>query len=562
MSRRPDEDDLDRGWVTPAPEPRRYPEPSTVLLGKYKVESLIGEGGMSAVIKARHLELDEMVAIKCLLPEMMARKDIVARFVREAKAAVKLKGEHVARVHDVGRLENGIPFIVMEYLDGADLSAIIKHYGAQELTIAVDLIMQACEALAEAHSYGIIHRDIKASNFFVSQPDGQAPNLKVLDFGIATAPEGASDLTSTQSVIGTPAYMAPEQMRSSRTVDARSDIWSMGVVLYELLEGARPFRSEVYSELCLKVGMDPPHAMENPVVPDALRDVVLRCLEKQVEKRYQSVAELAFDLMPFASDPVQARAIVEQCARLLGRRGSRMIPVVRGQTGAGAEPKTPSEDRYRDSGPIETDSGPIKRLTPRSGQLAAAIPDHAPKTPISISGVLPKPSTVLGRPTPTDGGKPKTPTSVNKAKGEISESIARPVWRSRRGLYASATVALLALGGAGVYAMATRDRGRPAPVVPAAPEVPRAPETPAPPPVTPPVTPPIRPTLEVKAPPRAPATPFELPSLFVFEAAPTTAAIAPVEPVETKKPARRTKLTTKKPPPKVETPKSDPYGRR
>src|SRR5207248_3880956 len=144
---------------------------------------------------------------------------------REAKAAVKLKGEHVARVSDVGRLENRIPYIVMEYLEGADLNAIIKHHGAQDPQVAVDLILQACEAIAEAHSIGIIHRDIKASNFFIIQRDGGPPVLKVLDFGIATAPQGASELTDAQSVIGTPAYMAPEQMRQARIADARSDIW-------------------------------------------------------------------------------------------------------------------------------------------------------------------------------------------------------------------------------------------------------------------------------------------------------------------------------------------------
>src|SRR5512139_453084 len=243
---------------------QRYPQPGEVLLGKYRVESLIGEGGMGAVLKAHHIDLDEPVAIKCLLPEMMDRKDIVSRFQREAKAAVKLKGEHVARVLDVGKLDTQVPFIVMEYLDGADLGEILKHYGPQDPALAADLLLQACEAIAEAHSIGIIHRDIKASNFFVVQPEGQAPTLKVLDFGIATAPEGTSDLTGTQAVIGTPAYMAPEQMRAAVQADHRSDIWSMGVVLYELLEGQRPFRSEVYSELVLKVGMDPPHDMVSP----------------------------------------------------------------------------------------------------------------------------------------------------------------------------------------------------------------------------------------------------------------------------------------------------------
>src|SRR5438067_7220904 len=149
----------------------RFPEPGAVLLGKYRVDSLIGEGGMGAVVKAKHLDLDEMVAIKILLPEMIDRNEIVQRFLREAKAAVKLKGEHVARVLDVGRLDGifkGVPYIVMEYLEGADLNAIVKHHGAQEPEVAADLMLQACQAIAEAHALNIIHRDIKASNFFIT----------------------------------------------------------------------------------------------------------------------------------------------------------------------------------------------------------------------------------------------------------------------------------------------------------------------------------------------------------------------------------------------------------
>ena len=393
----------------------RYPAPGTLLLGKYLVVSLIGEGGMGVVLKCKHIDLEDFVAIKCLLPEMMERQEIVARFLREAKAAVKLKGTHVARVHDVGRFpETAVPYIVMEYLEGADLNAIIKHHGAQDPSIAVDLILQACEAIAEAHSLGIIHRDIKASNFFVTQPPNQAPVLKVLDFGIATAPEGTSDLTSTQSVIGTPSYMAPEQMRSSREADARSDIWSIGVVLYELLEGARPFRSDVYSELCLKVGMDPPIPMECPDVPDGLRQIVFRCLEKPIDRRYQTVAELAFDLMPFASDPVAARATVEQTARLLGRRGSRPV------------------DAQRMTGQVQP-SHPISSSQP------------------SLSS--PEVATILGRPTPMPSvanPQSRSSTSIGASSGQV---VAVPVDKPRRrGLViASTALLLLGLGGGGAY---------------------------------------------------------------------------------------------------------------
>jgi serine/threonine protein kinase len=415
-----------------------------VILGKYRVLSLIGEGGMGAVLKARHIDLDEDVAIKCLLPHHMEREDIVRRFLREAKAAVKLKGKHVARVLDVGRLETGIPYIVMEYLDGADLNAIIKHHGAQDPAVAVDLMLQACEAIAEAHSIGIIHRDIKASNFFVSQPENQAPHLKVLDFGIATAPEGTSDLTSTQSVLGTPAYMAPEQMRSSKTSDARSDIWSIGVVLFELLEGSRPFRSEVYSELCLKVGMDPPLPITNPNVPEALAAVVMHCLEKPVERRYQSIAELAFDLMPFASDPVFARAYAEQCARLLGRRSyGAPTSLVSNHTG----PITPVSPN--DLSDVRTQFTPGNLANPLAGhtpgQLSPSQLTPSNLTPgglgLTPANLTPAPSipTLLGRPTPMPSAAPKTPTSIQASSGG-------------RGLLIGVVAAsMIAIGGAAMF---------------------------------------------------------------------------------------------------------------
>ena len=425
----------------------RYPQPGTILLGKYRVLSLIGEGGMGAVLKARHIDLDEDVAIKCLLPHHLEREDIVRRFLREAKAAVKLKGKHVARVLDVGRLETGVPYIVMEYLDGADLNAIVKHHGAQDPAVAVDLMLQACEAIAEAHSIGIIHRDIKASNFFVSQPENQAPHLKVLDFGIATAPEGTSDLTNTQSVIGTPAYMAPEQMRSSKTSDARSDIWSLGVVLFELLEGSRPFRSDVYSELCLKVGMDPPLPITNPNVPGELVKVVMRCLEKSVENRYQSIAELAFDLMPFASDPVFARAYAEQCARLLGRRS------------------------YGAPAPAYSHTGPITPVSP--DDLSDVRTQFTPGT-LTPANIAPQPSvpTLLGRPTPVPSTAPKTPTSIQGSSGQLAEVAPRP--RRGRGLVIGVVAAsMIAIGAVAMFAI---DRDSSAASEPAAAVTPAKPE--------------------------------------------------------------------------------------
>ena len=319
----------------------RFPDAGTILLRKYRVDALISEGGMGSVVRAIHTELDEPVAIKILLPELVEREDIVRRFLREAKSAAKLKNAHVARVIDVGYLDGafeGRPYILMEYLEGADLRAIIKHHGPQDPSVAADLLLQACEAIAEAHSLGIIHRDIKPSNFFITRPDAVTPLLKVVDFGIATAPQGTKEVTDTNTIVGTPHYMAPEQMRNSREANPRSDVWSLGVVLYEALEGRRPFPQEAYPELILAVGMDPPQPMTR--APDAMRPVVMRCLEKSLARRYQSVADFALDLVPFASDPARARASAETSRRLLERHQASVpnTPHERGEPISGTPP--------------------------------------------------------------------------------------------------------------------------------------------------------------------------------------------------------------------------------
>jgi eukaryotic-like serine/threonine-protein kinase len=215
--------------------------PGTILLGKYRIDELIGTGGMGNVVRASHLYLQEAVAIKILLPQMAESESTVQRFLREAQAAVKLKSEHSARVMDVGTTPDGAPFMVMEYLEGNDLNQILRHHGPQLPQIAVDLMVQACEGIAEAHALGIIHRDIKPSNFFITRrPDGSML-LKILDFGISKSPVGYGELTGTQTVIGTPSSMPPEQMKSGRSADPRSDIWSIGVVIYQLLTGRTPF---------------------------------------------------------------------------------------------------------------------------------------------------------------------------------------------------------------------------------------------------------------------------------------------------------------------------------
>jgi serine/threonine-protein kinase len=294
-----------------------------VLAGRYRVERVIGQGGMGVVVKAMHLQLHQPVAMKFLLPEVLGNQQIVQRFLREAQAAVRLRSEHVARVIDVGTLESGAPYMVLEYLDGADLS----NFPRSQLSVGaiVDLVLQACEALAEAHSLGIVHRDIKPANFFITRGADGVPLLKVLDFGISKTPTTSGNLTATQAVMGTPAYMSPEQMRSSRDVDHRCDIWSLGVVLYELLQGAPPFGGDTFSSMVIKVVTDPLPRMTVPL-PGELDAIVYRCLEKDPARRFQNVAELAHALAPYAQSETQASISVQRTRSIVGLDAHRAAP--------------------------------------------------------------------------------------------------------------------------------------------------------------------------------------------------------------------------------------------
>jgi serine/threonine-protein kinase len=291
------------------------PPRGTMLLGKYRVESILGFGGMGLVLRAHNVALDEPVAIKLLREDIQLAPDNITRFLREAQNAVRLKSEHVARVRDVGTFDDDRPYMVMELLEGLDLGKLLVEEGKIERIRAVDLILQACDAIAEAHSLGIVHRDIKPTNLFITKRRDGSDLLKVLDFGIAKANAGAEmSLTQTSSMLGTPAYMSPEQMRSARNVDPRSDIWSLGCVLYELVEGRQPFDADNFAELCVMVAIEEPAPL---VLAPELASVIARCLAKDVDARYQSVAELAGDLMPYASNPASAQRQVERIERLL-----------------------------------------------------------------------------------------------------------------------------------------------------------------------------------------------------------------------------------------------------
>jgi len=309
--------------MTSSPDPSALPQPGQIIAGKYRVEGVLGAGGMGVVVAARHLVLGQRVAVKLLLPAAASLPEASARFLREARAAVAIQSEHVARVLDVGTLETGAPYMVMEHLAGEDLGRLVKTRGPLPIDVAVDFVLQAGEAIAEAHALGIVHRDLKPGNLFLtSRPDG-SPLVKVLDFGLSTAAASAraagpseASLTATGFVMGSVFYMSPEQFRGLKYADARADIWALGVILYQLIAGRRPFEGESFGAVCASVIADAPAPLRahRPDVPPDLEAVVLGCLQKEPDRRVQTVAELARRLAPFASS--RASISVESILRV------------------------------------------------------------------------------------------------------------------------------------------------------------------------------------------------------------------------------------------------------
>jgi serine/threonine-protein kinase len=297
--------------------------PGDIIGGKYQVTELLGVGGVGFVVAAIHMELGEKVALKFLQPDMLDNTQVVGRFSQEALASVKIKSEHVARVFDVGTMPDGAPFIVIEHLEGKDLDDILRQHGPMPIKRAVDYVMQACEALANAHACGVVHRDIKPENLFLTRRAQGMDVIKVLDFGISkvaltgTAIEPRVPLVKTMLPVGSPLYMSPEQVRASQDIDSRTDIWSVGCVLYELLSGRAAFDAPSITEVSARILEQEPTPLRSlrPDVPSELEAIIKRCLEKDADRRFQNVAELALALYPFG--PRRARISAERCCLLL-----------------------------------------------------------------------------------------------------------------------------------------------------------------------------------------------------------------------------------------------------
>jgi eukaryotic-like serine/threonine-protein kinase len=329
-----------RSLATPSETARldaRVPKPGEVIEGKYRIEKVLGEGGMGVVLAAHHELLDQPVAVKVLTS---SDPRAMSRFSLEAKATAQLKSQHVARVMDVGVLPDGAPFMVMEYLEGCNLEELLRLHKRLPVEEAVGYVLDALDGLAQAHALEIVHRDLKPANLFLAAEANGDSIVKIVDFGISKSVASRSSgrsggLTADHATVGSPTYMAPEQIRSPKDVDARTDIWAIGVVLYELLCGTAPFRGDSVGEIFAAVleNRPPPLQSAAPDVPAPLSDVVARCLSPR-EQRYPDVLALAVDLAPFGPEDAMARVSdIEQTVRAMKAKAEgRDIGRITGRT--------------------------------------------------------------------------------------------------------------------------------------------------------------------------------------------------------------------------------------
>jgi serine/threonine-protein kinase len=297
------------------------PKIGDVIADKYRLEKVAGEGGMGIVYAAEHLVLKQRVAVKVLLPDAAVSEAVVERFTREARAAATINSEFVARVLDAGSLPSGAPFLVMEYLEGCDLEELLDLQKTLPVGEVIDYLVQALEGLAHAHAANIVHRDLKPANLFLAcRPDGSNA-IKLVDFGISKTKRSRPEdkrLTG-HHVLGSPVYMSPEQLRNAADIDARADIWSVGIVAYELLAGQPPFDGDGVGEIFAAILEKSPVPLSklNPKVPPELSEIIAKCLRREPAERWHDAGELARALLPFCATP--QGPIVERAEQVLAR---------------------------------------------------------------------------------------------------------------------------------------------------------------------------------------------------------------------------------------------------
>ncbi len=386
-----------------------------IIADKYRIDRLLGQGGMGLVYSAQHVDLARPVAVKLIRRELMETESVAERFLLEARAAAKIQSEHVGRVLDVGRLDTGEPYIVMEYLEGQDLAVHLEQYGRFEYPDAVDLILEACEALAEAHHHQIVHRDLKPENLFLaSQPDGSLL-VKVLDFGISKQLGETSQraLTSPATALGSPQYMSPEQMEGTN-VDVRSDIWALGAILYEMVTGRRTFDGETLAQVCVQVlsgNVTPVRSLVSDV-PFELATAIEQCLRQHQDERFANVGAFARAIEPFGSE--RARISAQRVVAVLGMTGERV-------------------------------TNPGQRMS-AEGRARAATPDGGANTAVNAA-------TAAGAVNPrkiTPGSRPVSPVSRTEVATDAVAASSRTVAVNRSGARLPLFLGLLGVIGLGI----------------------------------------------------------------------------------------------------------------
>jgi serine/threonine-protein kinase len=466
----------------------RIPAVGEIVGSKYRIEGVVGRGGAGIVLAARHVPLGERVAIKVLLLDKFARSgDFRSRFTREAQIAARLRNEHIARVVDFAALDDGTPYMVMEYADGVELREILRRDGKLPIARAVEYTVQACEGLAEAHANGIVHRDLKPPNFIITaRPDG-SDLLKILDFGISKlmSPEQpVFDLTETGTVMGSPKYMSPEQFGTAASVDTRVDVWALGVILYEMLAGE-------IARVCARVtsGDPPPSLRERRAdVPEALERAILASLALDRDERTQNVADLAGDILAAIGDP-QAESRAASIRATLGRglkeSGHRVasLSAARARPSTGSGPRRIAKQSYR-SGPLLSIAAlvvvallgvvAVRQLARRAPPTTAAVAASGPPEPT--------PAATVSRAVVAPGAEPTDPPPVGSATAP-SSTIA-PTSPPAPSAPASSSAA---------KTPAPRPRLRPAPAASAAESATPPPAAPPPAPATPPPAPSVSP---------------------------------------------------------------------
>lgn len=309
-----------------------YPQPGETLEGKYEIQRVLGTGAMGAVLRATHLLRKAPVALKFMSPKIMSRKGVVDRFLNEGIAASQIDSDHVVKVLDVSKLPSGVPYLVMEYLEGEDLRELLKREGApglDDIPRCVHFALQMLRGLQVAHRAGIVHRDMKPANCFVIKKDGEPDFLKIVDFGISKVEQSdAIDLTQEGSALGTPLYMSPEQARSPKDVDARSDLYGVATIFYEMVSGEPPFvpESGTISELFMMLGTEEPASLVETRgdLPSGLWDVVHKGLAKAPDDRFQNAAEMAEALAAYADE--RSNHVLKQITVKASTGVSRMPP--------------------------------------------------------------------------------------------------------------------------------------------------------------------------------------------------------------------------------------------